>query len=266
MFMDLDLARRLERTEALVGKSFADARNAVSPVGAMSRDFAGATAIFDGPDSPMTQSIGLGLFEPATAEVVASIEAFFAERGAITMHEVSPFAGVATIALLVERGYTPIELSTVLVQPIPDREVGASALRVRVIDPAADGERWIDTSITGWSADPTIAAFIRTIAAANIKNESMTHYIVEDAGAPIATGSLGVQHGVALLAGASTIPEARGRGAQALLLAQRLADARARGCTVAMMTTEVGSTSQRNAERNGFRVAYTRTKWQRAQR
>ena len=30
-----------------------------------------------------------------------------------------------------------------------------------------------------------------------------------------------------------------------------------------MMVTAVGSQSQRNAERNGFRVAYTRTKWQR---
>ena len=67
-----------------------------------------------------------------------------------------------------------------------------------------------------------------------------------------------------MLAGASTIPSARGRGAQALLLATRLRDARARGCNLAMIVASVGSQSQRNAERNGFRVAYTRTKWQRA--
>jgi hypothetical protein len=30
-----------------------------------------------------------------------------------------------------------------------------------------------------------------------------------------------------------------------------------------MMITSVGTTSQHNAERNGFRVAYTRTKWRR---
>ena len=28
-----------------------------------------------------------------------------------------------------------------------------------------------------------------------------------------------------------------------------------------MMVTEAGSQSQRNAERAGFRIAYTRTKW-----
>ncbi len=43
----------------------------------------------------------------------------------------------------------------------------------------------------------------------------------------------------------------------------RLRDARARGCELAMIAASVGSQSQRNAERNGFRIAYTRTKWSR---
>jgi hypothetical protein len=33
------------------------------------------------------------------------------------------------------------------------------------------------------------------------------------------------------------------------------------GCDLAMMVAEAGSNSQRNAERKGFRVAYTRIKW-----
>ena len=33
------------------------------------------------------------------------------------------------------------------------------------------------------------------------------------------------------------------------------------GCDVAMMVAHPGSDSQRNAERKGFRIAYTRTKW-----
>jgi hypothetical protein len=32
-----------------------------------------------------------------------------------------------------------------------------------------------------------------------------------------------------------------------------------------MMVAEAGSQSQRNAERTGFRIAYTRIKWQLAQ-
>ena len=33
------------------------------------------------------------------------------------------------------------------------------------------------------------------------------------------------------------------------------------GCDLAMMVALAGSESQRNAERKGFRIAYTRTKW-----
>ena len=33
------------------------------------------------------------------------------------------------------------------------------------------------------------------------------------------------------------------------------------GCDLATMGAEPGSASQRNAERSGFRIAYTRTKW-----
>ena len=69
-------------------------------------------------------------------------------------------------------------------------------------------------------------------------------------------------NGVALLAGASTVPEGRRQGAQLALLDTRLRFAASQGCDVAMMCTAPGSTSQRNAERNGFRIAYTRTKWQ----
>jgi beta-glucosidase-like glycosyl hydrolase len=70
-----------------------------------------------------------------------------------------------------------------------------------------------------------------------------------------------VHDGVALLAGASTIPEWRHRGAQNALLAKRLVYAAHAGCDLAMMCAEPGGASQRNAERQGFRIAYTRVKW-----
>nr|AGC71394.1 hypothetical protein [uncultured bacterium A1Q1_fos_1815] len=35
------------------------------------------------------------------------------------------------------------------------------------------------------------------------------------------------------------------------------------GCDLATMSALPGSPSQRNAQRNGFHIAYTRTKWMR---
>jgi GNAT superfamily N-acetyltransferase len=262
LFMDHGLSRRLERTEGAIGASFTVVEQ--PEAGATWQDFDGTYAIYVGPASPFTQTFGLGLFAPVTPEALAPIEAFFEQRGAEVMHEVSPLAGIETIALLVERGYRPLELSTVLVQEIAERpEAPASpALRVRLME-AADRARWIETSVTGWSEDLQLAPSIRSVTEVACDNRAMTHFLVERDGEPIATGSMGIHEGVALLAGASTIPSARGLGAQAILLAARLAEARRRGCTVAMMVTTPGSTSQRNAERRGFRVAYTRTKWRR---
>ena len=80
-------------------------------------------------------------------------------------------------------------------------------------------------------------------------------------GQPVATGVVFIANGVALLAGASTIPNARRKGAQSQLLEARLRYAVEQGCDLAMMCALPGSPSQRNAQRNGFQIAYTRTKW-----
>ena len=53
----------------------------------------------------------------------------------------------------------------------------------------------------------------------------------------------------------------RRRGLQAALLQERMRYAFEHGCDLAMMVAEAGSNSQRNAERKGFQIAYTRIKW-----
>jgi hypothetical protein len=80
-------------------------------------------------------------------------------------------------------------------------------------------------------------------------------------GRAIATASLVIANGVGLLAGSSTIAEWRRRGAQRALLECRLQCATQAGCDLAMICAEPGSSSQRNAERAGFQIAYTRIKW-----
>lgn len=90
---------------------------------------------------------------------------------------------------------------------------------------------------------------------------SATCFFAERDGEPIATAALFMHDGTALLAGASTIPRGRRLGAQNALLNARLQTAASSGCDLAMMVAAPGSASQRNAERQGFRIAYTRTKW-----
>ncbi len=63
---------------------------------------------------------------------------------------------------------------------------------------------------------------------------------------------------MAQLCGAATLPAHRRRGVQGALLAARLAEAREAGCDVAVVTTQPGSKSQENVQRQGFDLLYTR--------
>jgi hypothetical protein len=64
--------------------------------------------------------------------------------------------------------------------------------------------------------------------------------------------------GVAQLTGAATVPAHRRHGVQTALLAARLADAARTGCDIAVVTTQPGSKSQQNVQRQGFDLLYTR--------
>jgi GNAT superfamily N-acetyltransferase len=86
-------------------------------------------------------------------------------------------------------------------------------------------------------------------------------YLAELDGKAISTGMLFIYENACILAGTSTIPEARNQGAQNALLAARLKFAAERGCKLAIMGAAPGSQSQKNAQKNGFNIAYTRTKW-----
>lgn len=264
-FADIDLARRLERTEARSNADFVEARAKAFPDrGATWIDVAGAYAMFDGAGSPLTQTFGLGVFQPTTAADLDALEQFFQSKGAEIFHEVCPIADQSVFTLFNERGYKPIEFSSVLYRPIsPDLRLDASrneGIKVRVIEDD-EVELWAKTAFEGWSEFTEIADFLHELAQVTAHSRALS-FLAELDGEPIATGVLTIADDVALLAGASTVPAARRQGAQLALLEGRLRYAATQGCTVAMMAANPGSGSQRNAERNGFRIAYTRTKWQ----
>jgi hypothetical protein len=264
-FADAALARRLERTEGDSNARFVEARASINPEsGAAWIDVAGTYAMFDGVSSPCTQTFGFGLFSPPNAADLDVIERFFRERSAPVFHEVSPLADPSHVALLNARGYRPVEFSTVLFRSIADeapRAQSHGAITARTVA-ADEAERWAQTLAAGWSDVEGVGGLLGDLARIMAARSDAHLFVAELDGRVVAAGALWIGGGVALLAGASTIPAARRRGAQHALLACRLAYAAAHGCDLAMVVAMPGSESQRNAERNGFRIAYTRTKWQ----
>ena len=257
---DLALARRLERCEAHANARMVESRARLDPgVGATWIECAGAYALFDGIGSPVTQTFALGIFATPSAADMDTIEHFFADRGAAVFHEVSPLAGIETIDVLVGRGYRPVELTSVMYQPIEKRAAEAIAAPRARIASHDEIETWAETVAEGWAEFAEVAPLMRSLA--RVSANAHIPFLAELEGRPIATGALAIHDGTALLAGASTVPGQRRQGAQNALLAARLSYAAEQGCDLAMMGAAPGSASQRNAERQGFRIAYTRTKW-----
>jgi GNAT superfamily N-acetyltransferase len=280
-FSDLALARRLERAEGRANADFVDARAATFPDrGAAWIDVAGTLAMFDGIDSPLTQTFGLGVSGAVSAEDLDTIEQFFRERQAPIFHEVSPLADASVLALLTAREYRVVEFTSVMWQPIssgtrrqaPGARLQAPGRRPQDTDvhsrvtarPIRDNEHalWAHIAAQGWSHLPALAPFMEELATVNVARAGHVCYLAEIDGEAVGAAAIALVDGVALLAGASTVPAARRQGVQRALLEARLRDAAASGCDIAMMGALPGSDSQRNAERQGFRIAYTRVKWQ----
>jgi|SRR5579872_194405 len=250
LFSDLALSRRLERAEGHACAQFAEARRRLFPAsGSEWMECAGTYAVFDGVDSPVTQTFGLGIFEELSAATLDRLERFFLDRGAPVRHEVSPLVGVAAIQLLCNRNYRPIEISNVLYRPVekPAGE-GRSNIRVRVTGPA-EAQLWTNTNARGWTHEhPELLDFLLQTGAISSASESLC-FLAELDGEPGAAGVLCIHDGVALFSGSATVPELRRRGLQAALLQERMRYAFHHDCDLAMMVAEAGSDSQRNAER-----------------
>lgn len=262
VFVDLGLARRLELTEGRGNAAFVEAQARLDPSsGAIWKNVGGTFAMFAGVGSPLTQTFGLGMHAPLVDKDLDAIERFFRTRGSAVFHEVCPLAGVEVSRTLALRGYLPVEMSTVLYQPIDAGTLTAATgdVSVRQVE-RREAAFYGKVSARGWSEHPEVMPYIESFSKLSV--DCATCFVAERGGQAIATAALFLHEATALLAGASTVPEGRRQGAQNALLDARLRSAAAAGCDLAMMVAVPGSASQRNAERQGFRIAYTRAKWQ----
>jgi GNAT superfamily N-acetyltransferase len=257
---DIHLSRRLERCEADTNASMIESRARIEPdTGAAWIDVNGTYALFDGVHSPLTQTFGFGVIADPTDDDLAKLEEFLASRGAPVFHEVSAMAPAETLEILGRRGYRPVELTSILYQPIAP-VASDSRVTTRIIN-AGEEELWSATAAEGWSEFPELAGFLLNLGRVTAGARGTHAFLAELDGRPVGTGAVAIHSGVALLAGASTIPSARKQGAQKALLQARLRFAAEQGCDLAMMGAAPGSASQRNAQRQGFQIAYTRIKW-----
>jgi hypothetical protein len=249
----------------------------------------GIEAVFVDKAYPINQLIGFGLDgREIEAEQLDEVEDFFSSHGVPSQIVLCPLAHPSLMKLLGERHYKIIEFNNILYRSLcrNDRfELETQDYELRKIDAQhldAAAEVQVRAFFGGGPATPSTSdAAPATVvgrsddghsgsggAAESLIEFGRSSFSMHDSlaycaivGGKVVASTTGVlirEHGLAALAGSATLPEYRRRGMQLVFLAQRLNDAVAAGCDLAFIGSMPGTSTERNAGRVGFRLAYTK--------
>jgi GNAT superfamily N-acetyltransferase len=261
LFCDIALAARIERAEArLTAESSDAARARRGDAAGFARPLAGGVASFAEADSPFNKIIGLGFDGPPPAADLAEVERAFAGLGAPVQVELCALAGSSVGVFFTERGYRLESFENVLGRRLGDTEFPED-VRLSRDD---ELETWLSEvadaiAVADTEGLPSHEDFPReTVVNAMRDMAGVRRYLAERGGEFAGGASFRVTDGIAQFTGAATVPAHRRRGVQTALLRARLAAAAAAGCDVAVVTTQPGSKSHQNVQRQGFDLLYAR--------
>ena len=257
MHAGLELARRLEAAEGLNEVGCAEAHQQFNPaLGSAVLEAGGGYAIFVGADSPLTHAVTLGMRGPVSSEELDCIEEFYRARGAAAAVELCPLADASLVEQLSARGYGLIEFNNVLVRPL----AGTAIDPVESVRAAYTDEEylWARTVACGFLEKDELTQDELDVGRAIWHVPGARCYLAFSAGRATGAGAMAIHQGLAMFFADSTLLGFRGAGLQQALIRARLRIALEEGCDLATASTMPGSSSQRNYERHGFSVAYTK--------
>jgi GNAT superfamily N-acetyltransferase len=258
-FVDLEFARRLEMAETILPDCVEAMRRYCPTHPIAAEEVAGGVAFFGGVTYPANQIVGMGLYREVTRDDMDRVEQFFRSRAVPSTVVLSPLADESLRTLLGERGYRIAEFNSVLIRRISEAEPFSppdGVVLERVTPETA--KPWMRAIAQGFAQDIAVAEEVfggfAALPGALAFLARIDGNIVGGCG-----GRIIPEARIAALFGTATLPEFRRRGVQSALIAQRLHEAALAGCEYAVVSTNPGSGSQRNMERRGFRLAYTKT-------
>ncbi len=273
-FVTRALARRFESAEEMPQVHHAYADQKMRPhIGSVVESIAGGHMIFAGLGSPIGRAVGMGFDAPVTEADFDQLENFYYSRQAPAQIDYCPLTDISLLEIARKRGYTIAELNNVLVRKLDPAEtfppspadftvrpgrieeaLAFSAIVRQSFFPDGGEPAGFDEMLAPMFAFPGVITFV---AEANV--DVAEGALAKDAKL-VATGAglIIPDHKIVGLYGAATLQPHRDRGLQTAILQRRLEVAAQAGCEYAVIVTQGGTTSMRNAERMGFTLAYSK--------
>ncbi len=222
--------------------------------------FGGGHLVFVARRSLVGRAHGLGFSGPVKPQDIEYIEQFYFCHEADAQVDVCPFADPSLFESLNQRGFQVAEFNQTLARWVDSSEEFPPAPANLEVRPIKGDERdpWSALLARVFFADEA-PRFERFFLPWTRHEQAFCIAAFLDGKMAGGAGGLMVpEHKMAGLFGAATLPEFRGKGIQTALLNERLKRTQAAGCDLAVTLTMPGTTSQRNAEKAGFRAAYTK--------
>jgi GNAT superfamily N-acetyltransferase len=264
LFASFPLAVRIERADALNAVESAQAQGRMRPEsGAATLPVGTGFAVFAGVGSPISQARGLGMSAQFSDAEIDAVEQFYREHGCASVNvDLCPLAHTGLCEGLGRRRYRIVEYNNALARPIARHDSWPDDRSVRRCGPDDIG-LWAGTVMAGFfeKSEPSVEEV--ELGSMLFGMAGGAAFLATVNGVAAAGAGMSIRAGLAFFFGDATLPSFRGRGLQRVLIEARLAHAAAAGCDLAVSTTLPGTISQRNYERCGFQVLYTKMNMQR---
>lgn len=204
--------------------------------------------------------IGLGLEQPATQRDLDEIESLYAKRGCPFAIELGPHARPSEVpAWLRERRVRRGMPTAMYYREARATPPVAGSVEVTRAESATECDLVAEICSNVFH----MPAIVQKLLAATRSDGRWRHWLVKADMEPISAALSFVDKQVAWLGWDATLPQHRGHGAHRALIAARVNDAVASGCThltteTAVHTAAVADPSGRNYEKMGFLLAQNR--------
>lgn len=218
----------------------------------------GRAAAFGGPGGYSNRVTGLGL---TPSDIDAAIS-FFDARGEDTKVEITSYANGELIHALNERGFQLRHFTHLLARTPVAGQIALERLDKANIPLVEEVARHNESCFMPGVDSP----MARELTKRQLLIPTNDTFLARQNGALVGVGCSESSNGVTILSGGAVSPEARGRGLQRALIDARLAIAAERGSELVCVMVGPGTSSERNALRAGFQLAYMRAFFTRAKR
>lgn len=249
---------RVRTTSLAIGHATATAMERIAPNSLPAYAAIGTgQAVFCGPGSPLTQVSWLAYGEELKPSELDQVENFFGERTSTWEYIVTPYSSPSLLPAVVQRGWTEVQYENVMGCPVRETAIHLPPdVEVHLVQ---DNDRlaWAQLAMAGFFTEGVPPGF-ENLNDILVNTDGTLGFIATYQGIPAGAASMMLGPDAVYLGGASTLPEYRGKGLQTALLQSRLTHAHSLGLDLALCECLPGSQSQRNQERAGFQVLYTK--------